>query len=57
MNVNKIFVLGDGALLEEGTHDNLLADPNSAYSEMWSNYLQKKQKELIDNAEEVKVEA
>ena len=37
VNVDKIHVVKDGRLAEQGTHDELLADPESAYSTMWRN--------------------
>jgi ABC-type multidrug transport system fused ATPase/permease subunit len=49
INVNKIHVLKGGRVVESGTHWKLINDPNSEYSEMWSNYLREQ--------EEVKEEA
>ena len=37
INVDKIHVVKDGRLAEQGTHYELLADSNSAYSTMWRN--------------------
>ena len=37
IGVDKIHVVKDGRLHEQGTHEELLQDPASAYSEMWSN--------------------
>ena len=49
MNVDKIHVVADGRLVEQGKHDELLADPNSLYSEMWKNYLrERKDKEKVE---------
>ena len=43
MNVDKIHVVKDGKLVEEGTHDELIGNENSVYSEMWRNYLREKE--------------
>ena len=43
INVDKIHVLKDGRVFEEGTHNELLSSPGSAYSEMWKNYLREKE--------------
>lgn len=45
IGVDKIHVLSNGQLKEQGTHAELTADPNSTYSEMWNNYLREKQGE------------
>ena len=37
VNVDKIHVVMNGRLAEQGTHKKLLSDPGSAYSHMWSN--------------------
>ena len=37
INVDKIHVVMDGRLAEQGTHYELLADSQSAYSTMWRN--------------------
>ena len=37
VNVDKIHVVKDGKLAEQGTHDELLSDPEGAYSTMWRN--------------------
>ena len=47
INVDKIHVVKDGRLAEQGTHYELLADSNSAYSTMWRN---------IDNSQRAKTE-
>lgn len=39
INVDKIHVLKDGRVVEEGTHKDLMAKNNSEYKEMWRNYL------------------
>ena len=43
INVDKIHVLKDGRVYEEGTHNELLSRPGSVYSEMWKNYLREKE--------------
>lgn len=35
-HADQIVVLDDGRVKEMGSHDELLADPDSAYSHMWS---------------------
>jgi len=45
INVDKIHVVKDGKLHEQGTHYELLADSKSAYSHMWRN---------IDNSHKAK---
>lgn len=35
-DADKIIVLENGAVKEHGTHNELLADPNSLYSELWN---------------------
>jgi len=35
-NADNIVVLGDGCVLEQGTHDELIARENSKYAEMWN---------------------
>ena len=36
-NVDKIYVLNNGKIEEEGNHEELL-DKNGLYKEMWDNY-------------------
>lgn len=45
INCDKIHVVKDGRLAEQGTHYELLADGNSEYSTMWRN---------IDNSQRAK---
>ncbi len=35
MDADKIIVLNKGAVAEQGTHTELLAYPNSLYSDLW----------------------
>lgn len=35
MDSDEIFVLDNGSLIERGTHDSLLAVPNSLYCKLW----------------------
>merc|ERR1719238_2527308 len=39
INVDKIHVLKDGRVVEEGTHRDLMAKSDSEYKNMWRNYL------------------
>lgn len=39
INVDKIHVLKDGAVVEQGTHKALMDDNNSQYRQMWRNFL------------------
>ena len=52
INVDKIHVLKDGKVHEDGTHTELLSNPDSVYNEMWKNYLREKE-EMGEKAEEV----
>lgn len=45
MHVDKIFVLGEGKVLETGTHEGLVADPSSRYHRLWQEYLQREEEE------------
>ena len=38
-HVDKIFVLADGKVAETGSHSELLSDPNSKYSALWTKFL------------------
>ena len=42
INVDKIHVVADGRLVEQGTHRDLVADTSSKYHLMWNDYMQKK---------------
>ncbi len=35
MDADKILVLNQGSVAEQGTHTELLSDPNSLYSDLW----------------------
>jgi ABC-type transport system involved in Fe-S cluster assembly fused permease/ATPase subunit len=39
INVDKIHVLKEGKVCEEGSHKSLMADHDSEYRSMWKNYL------------------
>lgn len=51
MNCDNIIVMGDGVVKEQGTHQALLSDPNSTYSQMWRDFLRSKE-ELGDEIDE-----
>lgn len=35
-NANNIIVLDNGSVLESGSHEGLLSNPNSEYSKLWA---------------------
>lgn len=39
IGVDKIHVLSNGQLIEQGNHSDLISDPSSLYTQMWQNYL------------------
>lgn len=39
INVDKIHVLKNGRVVEQGTHKSLMENPDSEYKKMWKNYL------------------
>lgn len=45
MHVDKIFVLGEGRVLEIGTHEELLQRPDSRYYKLWQEYLQQQEED------------
>ena len=47
INVDKIHVVNNGRLVEQGTHSELISDPESTYSQMWRNYLREKQQKTV----------
>jgi ABC-type multidrug transport system fused ATPase/permease subunit len=46
INVDNIFVVKEGKVVEQGTHSQLISNDKSAYSEMWRNYLREKEKDV-----------
>ena len=40
-NADKIIVVGDGKVLEEGDHDELITRPGSQYAKYWEDFLGK----------------
>jgi ABC-type multidrug transport system fused ATPase/permease subunit len=40
VNVDTIYVMGEGKVIETGTHNELVSNPKSRYSDMWKNFLQ-----------------
>lgn len=47
IGVDKIHVLSNGQLVEQGNHQDLISDPESTYSKMWQNYLREKKKKEV----------
>jgi ATP-binding cassette subfamily B protein len=47
MNVDNIFVVHNGGVVEKGTHTDLINKENSVYSEMWRNYLREVEEEEV----------
>ncbi len=45
INVQKIHVLKEGAVVEQGTHKDLMQDQSSQYRQMWRNYLREENDE------------
>ena len=43
VNVDKIFVLADGKVAEEGTHWELIDKEGSLYADMWKKYLRERE--------------
>ena len=43
VNVDHIFVMADGHVVEEGTHYELINKENSLYSQMWRDYLREEE--------------
>ena len=42
INVDRVHVVMNGKLKEQGTHFELLNDPESSYTAMWNDYLRDK---------------
>ena len=40
-DADKIIVMGDGRVVEEGTHYLLTKNPNSVYSQFWSDFIRR----------------
>ena len=47
INVDKIHVLKNGSVVEEGSHSELMSKPNSEYKQMWKNYLREEKEEKL----------
>ena len=47
VNVDKIHVLKNGAVVEQGTHTELMEKPDSEYKQMWKNYLREEACEIV----------
>ena len=48
INADMIHVVKNGKLAEQGTHVDLLNDPQSSYTAMWNDYLREKDEEGED---------
>ena len=48
INADMIHVVKNGKLAEQGTHMDLLNDPQSSYTAMWNDYLREKAEEEED---------
>lgn len=49
IGVDKIHVLSNGRLQEQGNHQELISDPDSIYSQMWNNYLRESENVGLEN--------
>ena len=47
MHVDKIFVLGEGRVLEIGMYEELLQRPDSRYYKLWQEYLQQQEEDEL----------
>ncbi|CAI2360125.1 unnamed protein product [Moneuplotes crassus] len=45
MNCDNIIVMGEGEVQEEGTHYEMLSNPDSKYYQMWNDFLREKNQE------------
>lgn len=36
VDADEIFVLGEGKVIEQGSHSDLISNPSSLYSELWA---------------------
>lgn len=48
VNVDKIYVMGNGSVIESGTHSELVSNNKSSYSGMWKNFLWTNDTEFIE---------
>lgn len=51
-NAQQIVVMGSGKVLEKGSHDELLREPNGVYRDMWEMQLRSSHEKPISDAEE-----
>lgn len=51
-NADRIFVIGDGRLIESGSHDDLLQDSNSAYARLVNAQALREQQESLETDED-----
>ena len=51
INVDRIHVVSHGRVVEQGTHADLISQPDSTYSQMWRNYLREKQQKSNNTIE------
>jgi ABC-type transport system involved in Fe-S cluster assembly fused permease/ATPase subunit len=57
INVDNIFVVKEGKVVEQGTHSQLISNEKSVYSEMWRNYLREKEKDVVEEAIPIEIKA
>lgn len=50
MNCDNIIVMGDGQVQEQGTHYEMLSNPESKYTKMWNDFLRENKKMDIEEA-------
>ncbi len=51
VNADEIFVLGEGKVIEQGKHSDLLSSPSSLYSELWARQHMNSQDVLLPHSE------